>query len=92
MPDSLSDWLAYIERVHARPIDLGLDRVLRVKRAMGLTQSVPLITVGGTNGKGSTCAMIESHPVMRRLPRRPLYLAPLAALQRARANQLPNGG
>jgi len=60
MPDSLNDWLAYIERVHSRPIDLGLERVLRVKRAMGMSQNVPLITVGGTNGKGSTCAMMES--------------------------------
>jgi dihydrofolate synthase / folylpolyglutamate synthase len=59
MPESLSDWLAYVERIHARPIDLGLHRVQRVKHALGMTQGAPLITVGGTNGKGSTCAMLE---------------------------------
>ena len=59
MPESLSDWLAYVERIHARPIDLGLERVQRVKHALGIRQDVPVITVGGTNGKGSTCAMLE---------------------------------
>ncbi len=59
MPDSLADWLSYIERVHSRPIDLGLDRVQRVRQALEMTQNVPVITVGGTNGKGSTCAMLE---------------------------------
>lgn len=59
MPDSLADWLSYIERVHVRPIDLGLDRVQRVKQALAMRQEVPVITVGGTNGKGSTCAMLE---------------------------------
>ncbi|MGB0126188.1 MAG: bifunctional tetrahydrofolate synthase/dihydrofolate synthase [Rhodocyclaceae bacterium] len=59
MPETLNDWLAYVERVHTRPVDLGLERVVRVKQAMGMTQSVPLIVVGGTNGKGSTCAILE---------------------------------
>lgn len=56
---SLQDWLAHIERLHARPIELGLERVLTVKCALGIEQDVPVITVGGTNGKGSTCAMLE---------------------------------
>ncbi|MBI3141123.1 MAG: bifunctional tetrahydrofolate synthase/dihydrofolate synthase [Rhodocyclales bacterium] len=56
---SLADWLAHIERLHAQPIALGLDRVLAVKRALGVAQTVPVIAVGGTNGKGSTCAMLE---------------------------------
>ncbi|MBS3917227.1 MAG: bifunctional tetrahydrofolate synthase/dihydrofolate synthase [Sulfuritalea sp.] len=55
----LHDWLDHIERLHARPIEMGLDRVLQVKRRLTCSQKVPVITVGGTNGKGSTCAMLE---------------------------------
>lgn len=44
-----------------KPIQLGLDRVARVRNSLGVAQSPPVvITVGGTNGKGSTCAMLES--------------------------------
>ncbi len=57
---SLDQWLGYIEGVHSRAIDMGLERVARVRDAMGLRFSGPFITVGGTNGKGSTCAMLES--------------------------------
>ncbi|MBK6630691.1 MAG: bifunctional tetrahydrofolate synthase/dihydrofolate synthase [Betaproteobacteria bacterium] len=56
---SLQGWLEYIERLHAQAIDLGLERVQLVKRALGIEQVVPVITVGGTNGKGSICAMLE---------------------------------
>ncbi|MDR2239306.1 MAG: bifunctional tetrahydrofolate synthase/dihydrofolate synthase [Zoogloeaceae bacterium] len=56
---TLSDWLAHIERQHAQPIALGLERVLAVKRALGVALDAPVIIVGGTNGKGSTCAMLE---------------------------------
>ena len=56
----LSGWLAYIERQHPQSIALGLERVARVGEAMGLAPGVPVITVGGTNGKGSTCAMLEA--------------------------------
>lgn len=55
----LQDWLDYIERLHAQTIELGLERVQCVKHALGVEQEVPLITVGGTNGKGSICAMLE---------------------------------
>lgn len=55
----LHDWLDHMERLHARPIDMGLDRVLLVKHALADRQKKPVITVGGTNGKGSTCAMLE---------------------------------
>jgi dihydrofolate synthase/folylpolyglutamate synthase len=57
---SLADWLAYVERQHPQSIALGLDRVVEVLSALKLTIPSPLITVGGTNGKGSTCAMLES--------------------------------
>ncbi len=58
-PDNLPDWLDHIERQHAQPIALGLDRVREVSRRLGQRQTCPVILVGGTNGKGSTCAMLE---------------------------------
>jgi dihydrofolate synthase / folylpolyglutamate synthase len=59
-PTTLAGWLEYIERLHPQAIALGLDRVQRVRGALGLQTAFPLITVGGTNGKGSVCAMLES--------------------------------
>jgi dihydrofolate synthase/folylpolyglutamate synthase len=56
----LSDWLARLETLHPAAIDLGLDRVRRVWQAMGLVPAFPIIVVGGTNGKGSTCADLEA--------------------------------
>lgn len=55
----LKGWLDYIESLHGQAIELGLERVQAVKRALGIEQAVPVITVGGTNGKGSICAMLE---------------------------------
>jgi dihydrofolate synthase / folylpolyglutamate synthase len=60
MPASLDEWLAYIERVHPQSIAMGLDRVGAVRRALGLDPGFPIISVGGTNGKGSACAMLEA--------------------------------
>jgi len=57
---SLHDWLAHCERLHPVGIDLGLERVRVVAQRLGLRLKCPLITVAGTNGKGSTCAMLES--------------------------------
>jgi dihydrofolate synthase/folylpolyglutamate synthase len=57
---SLADWLAYIERQHPQPIALGLDRVLEVYSNLKIGIECPIVTVGGTNGKGSTCAMLEA--------------------------------
>jgi dihydrofolate synthase/folylpolyglutamate synthase len=60
MPQTLSDWLAHCEQLHPTTIDLGLARVHTVARRMGIGFACPVITVAGTNGKGSTCAMLES--------------------------------
>ena len=56
----LSAWLDYIETLHSRDIELGLERVLRVWRRMGANLDCVVFTVGGTNGKGSTCAMLAA--------------------------------
>ena len=60
--ERLQDWLDWLERLHPRAIDLGLDRVSRVWSRMrpgGLGES-RVITVAGTNGKGSCIAMLEA--------------------------------
>lgn len=59
-PRTLADWLAYLERLHPTAIELGLDRVRTVRARLRLDPSFPVITVGGTNGKGSTCAFLEA--------------------------------
>lgn len=61
MKRTLSQWLEYQQSVHPRDIALGLDRVAEVSRRMGLGRpGRQVITVGGTNGKGSTVAFIEA--------------------------------
>ncbi len=57
---TLDDWLNYLEQLHPKAIDMGLERVKRVRDAMELMPEFPIVTVGGTNGKGSVCAMLES--------------------------------
>ena len=59
-PTTLADWLAHAERLHPHTIDMGLDRVRTVAQRLALTMPCPVITVAGTNGKGSTCAMLEA--------------------------------
>jgi len=58
---TLAEWLALQESVHPKTIDMGLARVAAVARVLGLDQpACPVITVGGTNGKGSTVAHLEA--------------------------------
>ncbi len=60
---TLDDWLLHLEGLHPRGqagIELGLDRLRPVKDILGQTQRCPVIAVGGTNGKGSTCAYLEN--------------------------------
>jgi dihydrofolate synthase / folylpolyglutamate synthase len=57
---SLAGWLEYIERQHPQAIALGLDRVAEVLSRLDIRISCPVVTVGGTNGKGSTCALLEA--------------------------------
>lgn len=57
---SLQTWLQYQEGLHASAIDMGLARVSAVRDAMGLQPDFPVIIVGGTNGKGSVCAMLST--------------------------------
>jgi len=57
---SLAGWLEYIERQHPQAIALGLERVIEVFSRLEISISCPILTVGGTNGKGSTCAMLEA--------------------------------
>ncbi len=59
-PTTLDQWLAYCEQLHPKSIDLGLERVRLVAERMQIRFTCPVITVAGTNGKGSTCAMLES--------------------------------
>ncbi len=60
LPTTLEAWLSHCERLHAKSIDLSLERVNALRDRLGLKFEVPVITVAGTNGKGSTCAMLES--------------------------------
>lgn len=58
---SLDDWLTWLETIHPVAIDMGLERVAAVADQLGLRPvTKPLILVGGTNGKGSTVAMLSA--------------------------------
>ena len=59
-PSTLDQWLAHCAAMHPTEIDLSLERVVEVRARLGIEFKVPLITVAGTNGKGSTCAMLEA--------------------------------
>jgi dihydrofolate synthase/folylpolyglutamate synthase len=57
---TLADWLAHCERMHPISMDLSLERTVEVRQRLGIRFDRPLVVVAGTNGKGSTCAMMES--------------------------------
>lgn len=58
--ECLEDWLDYLEALHPSAIDMGLDRVAQVRDAMAINPSFAIVTIAGTNGKGSVCAMLSS--------------------------------
>jgi dihydrofolate synthase/folylpolyglutamate synthase len=59
-PQTLAEWLAHCDRLHPAAMDLSLERTLAVRQRLGIAFDAPLVIVAGTNGKGSTCAMLES--------------------------------
>lgn len=59
-PATLDAWLALLEKRHVKSIDMGLERVMQVRSQLGIAFNCPVIMVAGTNGKGSTCSMLES--------------------------------
>jgi dihydrofolate synthase/folylpolyglutamate synthase len=60
--NTLTDWLSYLEGMHPTEIDLGLDRIRKVADRLALTPVAPqVITVAGTNGKGTSCAFLEAY-------------------------------
>ena len=58
-PNTATEWLDYIEALHPKSIAMGLDRVKTVADKLQLNPKFPIITVAGTNGKGSVCAMLS---------------------------------
>ncbi|MCW5576771.1 MAG: bifunctional tetrahydrofolate synthase/dihydrofolate synthase [Burkholderiales bacterium] len=59
-PSTLAGWLEYIEHQHPQSIAMGLDRVNAVRDVLALNTGFPVITVAGTNGKGSACRMLDA--------------------------------
>jgi dihydrofolate synthase / folylpolyglutamate synthase len=57
---TLDDWLSHCESLHPKGIDMGLDRIRAVYQRLDLRFDAPIVSVAGTNGKGSSCAMLES--------------------------------
>ncbi|WP_029687430.1 bifunctional tetrahydrofolate synthase/dihydrofolate synthase [Tatumella saanichensis] len=58
---SLDSWLTYLENLHTKAIELGLDRIRRVASQLNLLKPAPFVfTVAGTNGKGTTCRTLEA--------------------------------
>ncbi|MBJ7310000.1 bifunctional tetrahydrofolate synthase/dihydrofolate synthase [Rugamonas sp. CCM 8940] len=88
LPTTLPEWLALLESRHAETvINMGLDRVRAVKERLALQFGCPVVMVAGTNGKGSTCAMLES-VLLRAGYKVGLYIKPhfLDFNERARIN------
>lgn len=61
MKRTLQQWLNWQEKLHLSEIDLGLERIGKVAKSLGLlSPNFPIITVAGTNGKGSSVAMLDA--------------------------------
>lgn len=61
MTRTLNDWLEYQLQIHPKSIDMGLERISEVAQRLGIEKPAPrVITVAGTNGKGSTVAFVEA--------------------------------
>lgn len=60
MPTTLAEWLSYLEALHPSSIEMGLERIAAVRDRMGIKPDFPIITVAGTNGKGSVCAFLAT--------------------------------
>jgi len=57
----LAAWLSYLENLHSKAIDMGLERVSQVAARLDVLKPAPFVfTVAGTNGKGTTCRTLES--------------------------------
>ena len=64
--DSLDTWLDYWSHVHVTRIDLGLERVIPVAEKLGvINPEAKVLTVAGTNGKGSTTTTLAAIPMLR---------------------------
>jgi dihydrofolate synthase / folylpolyglutamate synthase len=74
-PATLDAWLRYLETLHPKQVELGLPRVRSVHERMDAAPPRPVITVAGTNGKGSVCALMESMLLCARY-RPALYTSP----------------
>jgi dihydrofolate synthase / folylpolyglutamate synthase len=59
-PTSIADWIHFCEQMHSKEIDFDGDRLQIIFSRLAIQLSAPVFTVAGTNGKGSTCAMLES--------------------------------
>ena len=58
---TLDEWLSYIESIHFTEIDMGLTRIKQVAECLSIDLSASkVVTVAGTNGKGTTCAFLEN--------------------------------